>query len=434
MVTQTDAYFTRNVAGVAIVEFFWGLGFPIVLESTFLQLFLKHLGASSTVVGIVPSLFIFCISTFPLFSTYLSRNYPLKRSLVTVLHVLSGLAVLALGLFLPFFSAVDDVLVLFFTAYTVFSICLGLTIPIWFNYLTRIFSESKTVPGLGYMMLAQNLGKIASSFFILKIVDTYAFSLRSSAWVFIATGLLFIVGSLCFLFTVELAAPVTPAPDKTSFFRHTRQTFQEILANRRFLVYLAADLDFYVIITVLSFYANYATTFFAVPTAVAAGAFVACIYAGSITVNIFLGAMNLLRTKQKLFLSKGITLLLLLLLTLFPNYFTFFIISFLLGVGRAIRNMVYPPSVRKFANTEDNTAYFALAPILTLPIGSGFPLLFGTILDSLSYMGADAYRLLFGFSALFILVTCYFTFKTNYDDVAAGQESCLNSRPTAISG
>ena len=417
MATKTDDYFIRNVAGVAFVELFWGLGFPIVLESTFLQLFLKNLGASSTLVGFVPSLFIFCISTFPLFSTYLSRNYPLKRSLVGALHGFSGLAILALGLLLPCISEVDDVLILFFSAYTVFSILMGLTIPIWFNYLTRIFSESKTVPGLGYMMLAQNLGKIISSFFILKIVDTYAFSLKSSAWVFIATGLLFILGSLCFLITVEITDSAPSAPDKTPFFRHTRQTFHEILTNRRFLIYLAADLDFYVIITVLSFYANYATTYFAVPTAVAAGAFVAFIYAGSITVNILLGTMNLLGIKQKLFLSKGITLLLLILLTLIPSYFTFFIISFLLGIGRAIRNMVYPPSVRIFANKSDNTAYFALAPILTLPIGSGFPLLFGTVLDSLSFMGADAYRLLFGFSALFILATCYFAFKTDYERV-----------------
>lgn len=415
MEAKRDAYFTRNVGGVAVVEFFWGLGFPIVLESTFLQLFLKNLGASSTVVGIVPSLFIFCISTFPLFSTYLSRNYPLKRSLVTVLHILSGLAILVLGLLLPCINSQENVLLLFFAAYTVFSICLGLTIPIWFNYLTRLFSESKTVPGLGYMMLAQNLGKIVSSFFILKIVGTYAFSPGSSAWVFIATGLLFIIGSLCFLLTVEIADPEPPVPDSTPFFRHTRQTFQEILTNRRFLVYLAADLDFYVILTVMSFYANYATTFFAVPAGVAAGAFVACIYAGSVTVNIFLGAMNLLRIKQQLFLSKGITFLLLVLLALFPSYFTFFLISFLLGVGRAIRNMVYPSSVRKFANKSDNTAYFALAPILTLPIGSGFPLMFGKMLDSLSFMGADAYRLLFGCSALFILTTCYFTFKTDYE-------------------
>lgn len=409
-----DLYFKRNVAGVAGVEFLWGLGFPLVMESTFLQLFLKSLGASSFSVGIVPSLFIFCISTFPLFSTYLSRNYRYKRTLVALLHVLSGLGILAFGLLLPFFSRTEDVLLVFFACYTVFSLCLGLTIPIWYDYLTRIFSEAKTVPGLGYMMLAQNLGKVVSSFFILKVVDAHAFSLASSAWVFVATGGLFIAGSLCFFCTREIADPNDPERDTLSFFRHTLKTFREILANRRFLVYLAADLDIYVILTVLSFYANYATGFFGVPASVAAGAFVACIYGGSITVNIFLGAMNLLGLKEKLCLSKGITFLLLVLLALFPNYVIFFLISYLLGVGRAIRNMVYPPSVKKFAGKTDATGYFALAPILTLPVGSGFPLLFGQLLDSYSYLGVDAYRLLFGCSAVFVLATLYFTVRTDY--------------------
>ncbi len=56
MKTDKDIYFKRNVLGVSVVEFFWGLGFPIVMESTFLQLFLKNLGASSFVIGIVPAL------------------------------------------------------------------------------------------------------------------------------------------------------------------------------------------------------------------------------------------------------------------------------------------------------------------------------------------------------------------------------------------
>ncbi len=418
-----DGNFRRNVAGVAGVELLWGLGFPLVMESTFLQLFLKSLGASSFTLGIVPALFIFCISIFPLFSTYLSRNYRSKRALVAVLHMSSGLGILAFGLLLPFLDGADEILAYFFACYMLFSLCLGLTIPIWYDYLTRIFSDSKTVPGLGYMMLAQNIGKVVSSFFILKVVDTYAFSLGSSAWVFIATGTLFIVGALCFFFTREIIDSTRPKRDTQSFVTHTRHAFQEIIGNRRFLVYLAADLDIYVILTVLSFYANYATGFFAVPAPVAAGAFVGFIYAGSITVNIFLGAMNLCSLKQKLFISKGVTLLLLLLLALFPNFVTFFLISYLLGVGRAIRNMVYPPSVKKFAGTSDTTAYFALAPILTLPVGSGFPLLFGRTLDALAFMGLDAYRILFAGSAFFVLVTLYFTVKTDYSALTLSDKS-----------
>lgn len=428
MDSYKNAVFRRNVFGVSVVEFFWGLGFPVVLESTFLQLFLKNLGASGFVIGIVPSLLIFGISICPLFSSYLSRNHRFKKPIVILLHLISGLSILIFGMILLFLRQTENIIVLFFASYTLFSICIGLTIPVWLNYLVRIFPETKTVSGLGYMMLAQNIGKVISAFFILKVVDEYSFSITSSAYVFIVTGLLFCFGALCFILTKELADPNDPERDDLSFLHHTKKSFLEIIRNRRFLMFLAADLDFYIIITVLSFYANYATGFFEVPAAVAAGLFVACIYGGSITVNIFLGAMNLLELKQKFILSKWISFILLVLLSFYPGYATFFLISYLLGFVRAIRNMVYPPAVKRFAGKSDATSYFALAPILTIPIGSGFPLVFGKILDYLSYMQEDAYRLLFGCSALFILVTLYFSFKTDFDSISENGGDAISSR------
>jgi hypothetical protein len=41
-VQSKDLYFLQNVFGISTVEFFWGLGLPVVVESTFLQLFLKR--------------------------------------------------------------------------------------------------------------------------------------------------------------------------------------------------------------------------------------------------------------------------------------------------------------------------------------------------------------------------------------------------------
>ncbi len=298
-----------------------------------------------------------------------------------------------------------------------------MTIPIWFNYLVRIFPEARTVPGLGYMMLFQNIGKVISSFFILKVVERYAFSLQSSAYVFMATGLLFTAGSLCFLLTREIGDADDPPPDSLTFFRHTSGAFIEIVENRRLLVFLAADLDFYMILTVLGFYANYATVFYEVPVAVAAGVFVACIYAGSITVNIFLGAMNLLSLKQKFVMSKFVTFALLVLLVAFPDRTIFFLISYMLGVGRAVHNMVYPTSVKHFARKADVTSYFSLAPIMTLPFAAGFPLLFGWLLDRLAFMQADSYRLLFGVSALLSLLTIYLSLRTDYDGTGKDREA-----------
>jgi MFS family permease len=419
MENHQDRYFRQNVLGVSVVEFFWGLGFPIVLESTFLQLFLKSLGASGFVIGLVPSLFVVGISCFPLFASYFARNFRYKRPLVLLLHLVSAVSILGFGIILLFLHESVNVLVCFFISYGLFSICIGLTIPVWLNYLVRIFSETRAVPGLGYMMLFQNLGKIVSSFFVLKIVENYAFSPRSSAAVFIATGLVFIVGSICFLITREVADPRDPGPDRRSFVNHTKESLQEILANRRFLVFLVADLDIYVVLTVMSFYATYATGFYGVAPAVAAGFFVACIYAGSITVNIFLGAMDLLSLKRKFVLSKYVTVALLLLLVMFPAPPTFFVISYLLGFARAIRNMVYAPSVKKFAAKSDVTPYFSMAPVLTLPFAAGYPLVFGRMLDQLSYLQQDSYRLLFAVSVLFVMVSLILATKIDYQDQPA---------------
>lgn len=414
MQRDKDSYFFRNVGAVAAVEFFWGLGFPIVLESTFLQLFLKNLGASSVAIGMVPSIFIVGISIFPLFASYLTRNSRLKRNIVLCLHLISALSIFLFGWTLLLVEKAS-ILPLFFISYSIFSLCMGLTIPVWLNYIVRIFSERKTVPGIGYMMLFQNVGKIISSFFILKVVETYAFSIPSCSVIFIVTGILFIIGSLCFIFTKEIKDKDDPPPNRLSFFSHVRTSLVEISKNRPFLVFLVADLDFYVIITILSFYANYANQYFGVDQAIAAGLFVAFIYAGSITVNILLGTMNLLDLRQKFILSKCTTFATLLLLIVVPGSWSFFLISYMLGCVRAIRNMVYTPLVKKLSGKTDATPYFAFAPILTLPVGFGFPLLFGRLLDHFAYLGVASYKVLFGFSALFILFTFYFTLRTHYE-------------------
>ena len=46
-----DRFFARNTASVVAVETFWGLALPLVVESTFLQLYLRSIGASATVIG-----------------------------------------------------------------------------------------------------------------------------------------------------------------------------------------------------------------------------------------------------------------------------------------------------------------------------------------------------------------------------------------------
>src|SRR6056300_465088 len=123
------------------------------------------MGASSLLICSVPFLFIVGISCFPIFASYYSRNYRFKRPLVIGLHLAAAILVFVFGILMLIIKDPAYILPFFLVFYALFSISLGVGIPVWLNYLVRIFSEAKTVPGLGYMMMFQNIGKIISSFF-----------------------------------------------------------------------------------------------------------------------------------------------------------------------------------------------------------------------------------------------------------------------------
>jgi hypothetical protein len=143
---EKDHYFLQNVIGISAVEFLWGLGLPIVIESTFLQLFLKSLGASS--FAIIGS------SVFALLSSYITSGLAFKRKAVIILHLVSGASLLLFGISLFVFGQVSHILIVFFSCYAIFSVCVGMTLPVWLNFLVKIFSENKSVSGLAVMMIA----------------------------------------------------------------------------------------------------------------------------------------------------------------------------------------------------------------------------------------------------------------------------------------
>ena len=415
MESQKDKYFKRNATSVAAVEIFWGFGFPVILESTFLQLFLKHLGASDFLIGLVPSILILGISIFPLFSSYLTRNYEEKKRVVLYLHVVSSCATLFFGIFLFFVKDTALILPAFFISYVIFSMCIGLTVPVWLNFLVKIFSAKKSVQGLSIMYLAQNIAKLIASVFIIKIVEAYSFSIYSAAWIFFVSGISFLIGSLFFCFSKEVPIKQRQPFLKDSFFTHTKDTIVEIVHNKNLVKYLVGDLDNYVLLTMMAFYANYATQYFDIKDYTAAGLFVGFIYTGSIVANLVLGTLNYMSLKNKFLFTKILCLFTLIVLICFPTFTGFLCASFFMGLCRGTRALIYSPCVKRFCKRDDATGYFAVLPLLTIVFGAGFPVFFGSMLDKFAYLGSMSYQIMFGISFCLIIVTLIFGILTNFD-------------------
>ena len=417
-----DRYYIRNVVGISAVEFLWGLGLPVVVESTFLQLFLKNLGASSLGLGMIPFFFFIGTSLFALLSSYMTEGLRFKRRAVVVLHLVSALSLLSFGFLLILLGRSENILILFFACYAVFSVCIGMTLPVWLNYLVKILSEEKSTAGLATMMIAQNAAKLISSLVILQVVEAYAFAPVASAVIFLVVGVFFVLGSLFFFMTREAVEPVPARPRRPSFTAFIGQTRRHMFRNRNFLVFLGSDLELYIVVTVISFYAAYATEFGGVAPAVAAGAFVALIYIGAIFSNVVLGTLGWLSLKHKAMASKACSLGAVLLMAVWCTPASFYAASLLLGAARGTRMIVYAPAVKKLSGLSDATPYFAVAPVLTLPLAMGLPLACGHFLDRMAWMAGDAYRLMLGFAGLLIAGTLWCAWRTNFSTGAALSE------------
>jgi hypothetical protein len=187
-----------------------------------------------------------------------------------------------------------------------------------------------------------------------------------------------------------------------------------MVRNRNFLVFLGSDLELYIVVTVISFYAAYATDFGGVRPAVAAGVFVGLIYAGAILSNVLLGTMGWLTLKHKAMASKLGSMGAVLLLAIWCTPVSFYIASFLLGMARGTRMIVYAPAVKKLSGLSDATPYFAVAPVLTLPLAMGLPLACGHFLDRMAWMEGDAYRMMLTIAALLIAGTLVCAWRTDF--------------------
>jgi MFS family permease len=411
-----DSAFTRNLAGICAVELAWGLGMPVVIESTFLQVFLRNLGASSFLVGLIPTLMSAGTAVFSLISWSLTARLARKRGAVLAAHVAAAVPILAFGLLLGLSGIRPNTLSMFLAAYSLFAIGVGLILPAWQNYLVKIFSAERSIRALALMMIIQSAAKLAGSLWLVRVVERYSFSAAGSSLVFTLVGLLFLAGSFFFLLTVE--QPEVPAVGGGGL--RLSRLRARAGANRGFLLLLGTDLEYFALGGVIAFYANFATEYRGIAPALASGLFVAFAYLGGVLANALLGWANLLAARDKYLLTKVLGTAGILLLAAHPAPWVFYLVSLLFGASRGTRQMVFAPAVKRLSGASDATLYFAVSYILSLPFSMGLPLLNGAFLDRFESWGAWSYRSLFLGMAVLSLAGLYFTLRVPWKGPARG--------------
>jgi hypothetical protein len=410
-----DAHFVVNTLGISAVEVFWGIGLPVIIESTFLQLFLKNLGASNQIICLIPAILNCGMAVFSLLSAYFTTHLIHKRRAVVITHMVSSMPLILFGVVLYYFGKISMILPVFLCFYTAYSLAIGIAIPLWLNFLMKIFSEKKAIPAIAIMYICQWLSRLCGSFFIVKLVQQYAFSEKSSAMVFILIGILFFTGSFFFLFIKEINSDEDNIQKDAHNFGSLIKATKSILGNRQFMLYSLSTIESYICITIISFYAAYATRYYSIPDSIAAGLFMVFIYSAGMLIYIILGLLNVLHLKNKLFISKIFALCAVLILLFSGSLHGFLAASFFLGCSRAISTLCYSPVIKKLSGLADATDYFAVSQVLLLPLSIGIPVFSGLFLDNFSNLGIISYKILFGVAAVLLIMSIFCVLMIRFD-------------------
>lgn len=380
--------YRKNVFGISSAEFFWGLSLPVLFESTFLQLFLKSIGASNRTIGLVPALISAGMMLFGIAAAYITSHLAEKRKAVIITHATASLPVIIFGALLPFVPP-DSRVTLFMSCYVSFSLLLGLTLPIWQNFLVKIFKPEMTVKALSIMMTVQMGTRFIGSIIIFRVVKNYNFSINSTSVIFFSAGLFMLIGAFMFYFTREQVI----LPDvvrKHHDFLSLLNSARVIISNRNYMLYMYSFVESHATIALLSFYANFAVLHRGIDSATAAGIFAAVIYTASFMANITLGWMDLLPLKLKITAARISSIAGTLILLIASSMQLFIVASFLFGISRGVNQFTYAPGVKRLSGADDATDYFAISSVLIFPFAFGIPFLSGLVLDR-SGGGADAF-------------------------------------------
>jgi MFS family permease len=409
-----DQYFTRNTIGLSSAEFFWGLALPVLFESAFLQIFLKQIGASNKIVGLVPSILAAGIMLFSLMSAWMTSHLIHKKRAVILAHMAASLPFLIFGIFLPYIPSSQKI-VMFLISYVIFAFTLGLTLPLWQNFIVKVFSSVNTLKANSIMMTAQIFARLIGSFFIFKSVEKYSFSIESSSIIFISVGIMFFIGSFFFLIVHEPTVERTGSRSTPHNIKTLADAADHIFKNKNYLKYLAGTTESFATVAVLSFYANYAVEFKEIQKEIAAGLFVACIYTAGVLTNIILGWLNFFTLKTKFLIARTAAVAGTIILIFSDTLPFFLLVSFIFGISRAVNQSANAPAVKLLSGLDDATDYFAISTIIIFPLSFSIPILSGMIIDLLSLHGSFSYLAAFITLAALQSAGLLFTIFTDFN-------------------
>ena len=394
----------KNVSWLLTVEVFWGVSLALISMVAILPVFLSHLGASNTVIGALPVVWILTTSFSGLFASHYTSRMAHRKRAVILLHALTGIPYAFLAIWFGILSrpapGVD--IAVFLLTWGASWVLMGFTIPVWVNFIAKVTRPDMRARSFGTIFFFQTLMGAIGGWVASRVLASHIPFPANYALGFLVAGVCMTVGAFFFLpVREEPGATEEPGRALDTVFRNAREILADRSGLRVYLWVLVLSTGSYLLIT---FYPVYADAKFslrpqdsAVYTAVCMG--------GNMLGSILTGVIGDRFGYVRVAVIAMTALVIGLALAVWGTHpATYYVTAFALGVFIVADRLALYNLSMAFSPHEDNTAYLGVIPAIVAPLQAFVAGSSGTFIDRFGFLPVAVVGLAGAAVALYLVV------------------------------
>lgn len=386
---ETEQHFRRNMVLNVIVDTGFGFGLSLLAVGTIIATFLHRLGASNTVIGLAPGLYMACTALPQLVATHATRHLREKKRVFVTLHLLAYLPWIALGLLTLRWAEPHPqrMTVALLTLISVSAVLLAAALPLWGQLLPRLFPDRRRGIAMGLIVASQGIAGIVGGLYAAWTLAARPYPVNFAA-LFLTAGAVMLAARSLHLLSRESVPEEMPSPPQDRLLHLVGRLWNRDRRLRRFVlaryIYESGS-------TVGSFFAVYALARFDLPDR-AAGQFTLAMSLGLALVAPWLGRLGDRRGYRRVMGWAMVTwVATTLLIRTAPHPGLLYLAFALGGIAQAADSVAYVNLLVEMSDERLRGYYIALGFAAMAPLRLSAPLFWGSLSDTLTFaLGGQA--------------------------------------------
>jgi MFS family permease len=357
----------KNVSWLLSVEVFYGVALALISMVAILPVFLSRLGATNTVIGVLPVIWLLATSFPGAFAAHFTAGLARRKQMVVLFHILAGIpwAILAVWFGVIRHPSGTVNIVVLLAGWGASWVIMGFLMPVWINFIGKVTRPELRARSFGTIFFFQTLMGAIGGWIGSRLLGSSLPFPSNYALGFLVAGVCMTIGSFFFIPVREDAgATSAPGPAFATVLRYVREILRDRSGLRVYLAVLLLSVGRFLLTTYYPVFAESRFSLRARDSAIYASICMAGQMIGSILAGFIGDRFGYARVAVVAMaaLTVGLTLAI---FGSHPAYY--YVTAFVLGVFIVSDLLALFNLSMAFSPHEDNTAYIGIIPTIVAP-------------------------------------------------------------------